>query len=113
MLFKDNRLRKKNDFDLVFKKGKWAKEDFLLLKFLPNKLKKSRFGFIVGKKFSNKAADRNKTKRRLRELARASLPGIKGGFDAVLLVKPGLEKESFANLKNSFNLLLKKAGLLK
>lgn len=68
---------------------------------------------MVSKKFSNKASIRNKTKRRLRDLSRASLPNLKGKYDMVILVKSGIEKEEYKNLKIIFNHLLEKAGLLK
>jgi ribonuclease P protein component len=67
MLPKTNRLTKKKDFDLVFKKGKNIKSDFLMFKLLENNLKENRFGFIVSKKISSKATVRNRVKRRLRK----------------------------------------------
>jgi len=91
MLSSINRLKKKKDFEIVFKKGKGYKENFLYLKIVGNKLKTSRFGIVVSKKFSTKATLRNKIKRRLRELIRIKLPNIKKGIDGVIIVIPGLE----------------------
>lgn len=79
MLSGDNRLKKKKDFEYVFKKGKGFKEDFLFVKLVKNNLKITRFGFVVGYKVSKKAVLRNKVKRRLRETVKAELPKIRKG----------------------------------
>ena len=95
MLPKENRLKKKKDFEEVFEKGKGYKEDFVYLKIRKNKLKLSRFGFIVSKKFSKKAVVRNKIKRKLRESIRTKLPRIKKGIDGVITIIPGLKVYDF------------------
>jgi len=112
MLPKLNRLKRKRDFERVFKKGKGFKEDFLVLKFVSNNLKKNRFGIIVSQKISKKATLRNKIKRRLRTLLKTILPKIKKGIDVVLVALPGLEKKDFLELKETLNKLFKKAKLL-
>ena len=61
MLVQKNRLTKKKDFDKTFKQGQGFKHDFLYLKIKKNNLESSRFGFIVSKKFSKKATERNKS----------------------------------------------------
>lgn len=112
MLPKQNRLKKKKDFERVFKKGQGAREDFLFLKFTKNNLKVSRFGFVVSQKISKKATLRNKTKRRLRDAVRMKLPGIKPGFDGAWVALKGLELESFPETKKTIDRILKKAKLL-
>lgn len=111
MLPQQYRLKKKKDFERVFKKGKGLKETFLFLKFKKNKLQESRFGFLVSQKVSKKAVERNKVKRRLRELIRLKLPEIKKGIDIVLITKPGLEKKNFQEMEEMVNKLFKKAKL--
>ena len=112
MLSQANRLKKKKDFAMVFKKGKSFKENFLYLKIKKSNLKSSRFGFIVSKKFSKKATIRNKIKRRLSELIRIKLPLIKKGIDGVIIVIPGLEINDFWELEEIINKLFKKANLI-
>jgi ribonuclease P protein component len=111
MLPKQNRLKKKNDFEKVFKKGKGFRQGFLFFKIAKNNLKESRFGFIVSKQVSKKAVIRNKIKRRLRKLVQLNLLKIKTGIDGVLIVKPGLETKNFLELENLLNKLFKKAKL--
>lgn len=112
MLAKINRLKKRKDFELIFKKGKKFKEDFLVLKIIKNNLNQSRFGFIVGGKISKKATLRNKIKRRLRELVRKKLEKIKKGFDAILIAKEGLENKDFWELEEIINKLFSKAKII-
>jgi len=106
-----NRLKKKKDFESVFKNGQGCKEDFLYLKFFKNSRDISRFGFIVSKKFSNKAVIRNKIRRRLRSLVNLVLPKIKKGIDVVIIVRPGLDITDFWELEDKINKLFKKAGI--
>jgi ribonuclease P protein component len=107
-----HRLRKKKDFELVFKKGRGFKKDFLVLKLAENKLEESRLGFIVGGKVSKNAAVRNKIKRRLKEITRKKSGSIKRGIDLVLIAQPGLEKRSFHEIEDIINQLFKKARII-
>ncbi len=111
MLPKENRLTKNKDFEEIFKKGKGFRENFLFLKILKNKLKVSRFGFVVSNKISKKATVRNKIKRRLREITKKRLLKIGKGFDAVLVVNfnPGLK--SFQEIGEMADKLFIKANL--
>ena len=110
MLIQENRLRKKKDFDAVFKKGDGFKQGFLYLKIRKNNLGASRFGFVISKKFSKKAVIRNKTKRRLSEIIKAKLSEIKKGMDIIVVVMPGAENE-FQELEDTLSKLFKKAKL--
>jgi len=113
MLPKINRLKKKKDFERVYKEGKGYKEDFLFLKIVENGKKLTRFGFVVGKNFSKKAALRNQIKRKLREIIRLKFKKIKKGFDAVLIIKPsGFEKKDFCEVEEIISKLLTKAKIL-
>lgn len=113
MLAEINRLKKKKDFEKVFKDGQGYKEDFLYLKICKNNLKESRFGFITSKKFSSKAVVRNKIKRKLREIIRLKMPKMKKGIDGAIVVLPGLEIKDFWELDGIIDDLFKKAGIIK
>ena len=93
MLALKNRLRKKKDFESVFKNGKSIKQDSLYLKYKENKLDETRFGIIVGKNYSKKAVSRNKIKRRIRDIIRSKITKIKTGLDAVVVVMPGADDD--------------------
>ncbi len=112
MLARQYRLRKQNEFDQVFKKGKTVNSAFLVLKFSGNGLGNNRFGFLVGSKIFKKAVLRNKIKRRLREAVKDLFPLIKPGYDLVFIVKSGLIEKKYAEIKSLIESLLKIAGLI-
>ncbi len=112
MLPKENRLKKKKDFENVFKKGKGFKEKFLFLKIRKNELNVNRFGFAVSLKVSKKAVVRNKLKRQLREIVKAKLPQVKPGIDGIIVVLPGLEDKNFQQIEEIANKLFKKAKII-
>ncbi len=112
MLKKKNRLKRKKDFGIVFKKGKGVKEGFLFLKHVSNGLEDSRCGIVVSRKVSKKATVRNRIKRRLRDVVAQKLREIKKGKDFVLVALPGLEAESFCEIEEMINRLLRKAKII-
>jgi len=111
MLIKKNRLKKKRDFENVFKKGKSFKQGFLLLKMINNKSEKIRFGFIISQKVSKKATIRNKLKRQISEIINSQIKKIKKGIDGILITLPGLEEKTFSEIKENIDKLFKKAGI--
>lgn len=111
MFAQRNRIKKKKDFQTVFKQGQGFRQGFLYLKIRNNNLKSTRFGFVVSKKFSKKAVERNKIKRRLRELVRTKLAEIKKGIDMIIVVMPGAEND-FQKLEKTIDKLFKKASII-
>lgn len=118
MLAKINRIKKKKDFEIIFKKGKILKSSLFILRFLKNDLEQSRFGFIVSQKVSKNATERNKIRRRLSEVIKenlksANLPKAKNNnFDLVFISLPSTVKKDFLEIKNSVNDLLLKAKII-
>ncbi|KKS44702.1 ribonuclease P protein component [Candidatus Azambacteria bacterium RIFOXYD1_FULL_42_11] len=94
MLPKMHRLKSSRDFNKVFKGGKTADNLFLKIKFLKNRQNVTRFGFIIGIKFSKRAAIRNLIKRRLRAAASSLFKETKPGFDIVIWPKEAVKKET-------------------
>lgn len=121
MLTKVNRLKKKKDFERVFKEGQGFKEDFLFLKVVKKNLRTCRFGLVVSKNFSKKATLRNKIRRRLKELVKIKLARLKKeghlplgqGKDLVLVALPGLETKDFWEIEEILNKLFEKAKIFK
>ncbi|HLD70948.1 MAG TPA: ribonuclease P protein component [Negativicutes bacterium] len=111
MLPKENRLTKENDFDAVFKNGKSARLAIISGKSSANSLGRPRFGFVVSKKISTKAALRNKVKRRLRDAVAKNVPQIKKGGDVVIIALPGIEKKGFFEIEKEVGVLFKKLGI--
>lgn len=112
MLPRQNRLKKRKDFDNVFKKGRGFKDPFLFLKIAENNLENSRFGIVVNKKSYNKACLRNKIKRKLSEAISKKIKEIKKGFDVVIVASTGLEVKRLLEIEEIINKNLKKARLI-
>lgn len=111
MMFKSGQLKKKKDFERVFKKGKSVNVDFLVLKFLPNELENSRLGIIVSLKVSKKAVVRNKIRRRIKEAIRLTSGNQGKQADGAIICRPGIEKMSFAQIRETIEKVLQKAGI--
>ncbi|MBU3925125.1 MAG: ribonuclease P protein component [Patescibacteria group bacterium] len=112
MLSKNYRLRLKNDFDRLFKEGKFAGHAFLTLGFAKNNLNNSRFAVIVAKKVSKKAVKRNSIKRKIVEIIRLDLQQIKPGFDLVFIAKPEIQGKKYKEIKAAVSGLLKRARFI-
>lgn len=108
MLPKINRLTKKKDFELVFKKGEVFKNTFLLCKTMKNNLKESRFGFVVSKKISSKAVVRNRVKRRLRQAFINNMRKFNPPIDVVVIALSGIEKKEFLEIQEKVVVFLNK-----
>jgi ribonuclease P protein component len=106
-LRKELRLRRKADFDAVFKGGRIWADQLLVLRALPNKLGHARFGFVTSKKLGG-AVVRNRTRRRLREITRDSQVAP---YDVVISTKTVAARAEFSELRESVGRLFAKSGL--
>lgn len=97
---KNHRLRKNEDFQSVFKKGKnfWNRQFTLIIK--KNKLSESRIGFTITKKYGT-AVERNKLKRRLREIIRNNNYLLIKNHDMILIPKASTKNMTYAELESS------------
>jgi ribonuclease P protein component len=103
---------KGKEFEEVLKKGKSFRVDGLVLKILLKKEGK-KIGFLISKKILKKATQRNRLKRRLREILRGKIEEIKEGIRIIFITLPGLEKKEFKELEEILGKLLKKSKTLK
>ena len=74
MLAKELILKKRKDFELVMKEGKMHQTPlFGLLVYISEEVKDRKFGFLISKKVSKRAVDRNRIKRLLAEAVRKNI----------------------------------------
>jgi ribonuclease P protein component len=111
MLARENRLSLKKDFDAVWQKGRSSFDKILGVKILANSRGVNRYGILAGLKLSKKAAERNKIKRRIREIIRAEAENLKTGFDVVITVLPAAREKDFKDLRRALTANFKKLGL--
>jgi ribonuclease P protein component len=113
MLPQENRLKRKKEFEAVFKGGRIVRGNNFFLKFLANGTDKTKVGFVVSKKISKKAVERNKVKRRLREAIRLKKKEIKQGFSIIIMTTPSIKGLTFKEIQKEADILLEKGGLVK
>lgn len=112
MLPKTFRLKKKYEFNYIYKKGKSSHTKELTLFYSKNKNNHKRVGFSVSKKYGN-AVERNRIKRVLREVLRQMLPNLKDEFNYIFIVKNEIKSKEFNQIFKIVNNILDKNDLIK
>ncbi|MHB8171703.1 MAG: ribonuclease P protein component [Thermincolia bacterium] len=108
-------LKKNTEFQKVFGVGKSMANRYLVVYVLARKNdadKKNRIGIAISKKVG-KAVQRNKIKRRLKEIWRLNLHKIKDGQDIVIVARVAIVQADYNELEKSFLKLIDKVGLCK
>lgn len=108
MLKKINRINKTRELQKVYRSGKTLHTPALVIKFVAGP--KTRTGFVVSKKISKKAVERNRIKRVLREQMRLAMPDLTAG-DYMLVAKPTAAGYLNKDLALQLQAVLKKANL--
>ena len=84
----------------------------LILAWMPNDVAKIRVGFVVSKRVSKRAVDRNYIKRLLSEAMRALLPRLPSGLDIVVSARQKANMVDLRTLEQDMSTLLRRARLL-
>ena len=112
MLKRINRLRKRYQYQYIYKSGNFVSEKAVTLHFTTAKTKVIKVGFAVTKKVGG-AVQRNLIRRRLREIMRKQLPNLKQNYNIIVVAKESILTVDFENLSKQIVNLLKKADLFK
>lgn len=109
------RLRSSRDFQRVRTQGRRVSGALLTLGYAPQadsgETGYTRVGFSVGRRVGG-AVERNRVKRRLREVMRRKLAGIVQGYDLVITARPGAADARMETLDQEVRTLLARARLL-
>ena len=110
------RLRKGSDFQRVRQQGRSITSRLLILAWIPNEVGRPRIGFVVTKRISRMAVERNYIKRLLSEamwhVMQHRLPKLSGGWDIVLSARNQVTTVDLHTLEEDLVDLLQKARLL-
>ncbi|MEW6243824.1 MAG: ribonuclease P protein component [Bacillota bacterium] len=112
MLPKSRRLTRRRDFREVYEKGRSYANRAAVVYVLHREGTGSRVGFSVSRRIGS-AVDRNREKRRFREVIRVLCKRVKPGVDLVFVVRRGAMKMEFRELEKSLRDLLGRAGVFR
>jgi ribonuclease P protein component len=106
------RLRKGSDFQRVRQQGRSITSRLLILAWIANEVGRPRIGFVVTKRISKLAVERNYIKRLLSEAMRHALPDLLSGWDIVLSARNQVTTADLDTLEEDLVNLLNRARLL-
>lgn len=112
MLKQQYRLKKKYQFNYVYRVGKTCHGKFLLLVYSPSKNKNVKIGISASKNVGN-SIQRNRAKRLLRESISNYLDQININFNLVIVAKESIVGKKLNDILPDMKNVLEKAGLIK
>jgi ribonuclease P protein component len=95
------------EFERVYRKGSAYRGKLFSVHVLPNTMGKPRLGLSVSKKVGT-AVNRNKVRRRLKEVFRCSAGELPSDTDIVISARPAAAEASFEELNEEFLRSLRK-----
>jgi ribonuclease P protein component len=95
------RIRKKKDFLILYKKGSRYKSKYFSLIYSFNALPYSRVGVVASRKVGE-AVVRNKVKRRMRELFRRNKDLLGTPVDLLIVAGPEMPRAEWTQLKEEY-----------
>jgi ribonuclease P protein component len=105
----ERRVRKRADFDRLRTQGRSRTHPHLFLRVAPNGLPHPRYGVVVSKRVAPKAVERNRLRRRLREVLRRN--PARAGWDILLIARGGAARVGFAQLREAVLELERRLGV--
>ena len=108
MLKKINRIGRQKEFLEIKNKGKMFNSPLFGSIYLIDESKEIKFGFIISKKISKKAVDRNKIKRRISEVLVKKMDKFKLGTKIVFLAKKNLMGSKIEEIEEEIDKLISK-----
>ena len=107
-----NTLKQNSDFRRLYAKGQSAVTPFLVLYCRRNRLGVNRTGYTVSTKLGG-AVQRNRIRRRLREVVRLNAPALRSGWDLVLVARSRCLDAPWDKLNAAYLQACGKLGLLR
>ena len=115
---KGNRLKRRQDFQQLYRQGIPYKSPHLILRALPISRKPdtaspvpTKIGIAVSQKVSKKAVVRNRIKRQIRAAIGTLLPSLSPGWKVAIAVRPQAVECKYEHFLRELKQLLKQAEL--
>lgn len=99
------RIRKKREFQNIYKRGKRINSKYFTAIYLPNNWEFSRLGISVSKSLG-RAVKRNKAKRWIRELFRRNKELFKKPIDVIFIPKKSILEANWQDLQKDYRELI-------
>ena len=109
-MLREDVLRKKEDFNALYNKGKSFPSKHVVVLVRQNGLSFSRKAFLASKKVGG-SVERNRSRRLMREAFRSLDFPVKEGFDILFIARAAILDAKCADVKTSIGAALKRAGL--
>ena len=110
-MIKTQSLNENHRFRALYARGKSRAGRYIVVYCMKNRAGQiNRLGLTVSKKLG-KAVTRNLVRRRLREAYRLHEPGLKTGYDIVMVARKGSESASLAAVSEEMGLIFSRLGL--
>lgn len=103
-------LKKNSDFRRLYSKGKQFVTPYMVIYCRKNRLGLKRTGYTVSTKLGH-AVDRNRMRRRLREVYRLNSAAIKPGTDLVIVARSRCLKANFTEMSTAFENACRQLGI--
>jgi ribonuclease P protein component len=105
------RLKKRKQFNYIYKHGKSTGCEILTLVYNFSRLKNIKVGFSASKKVGNSVM-RHRAVRKMREAIRPLVENMQINHNYIFIAKEVILQKSVADIKKSCEYVLRKAGLL-
>jgi ribonuclease P protein component len=103
-------LRHKADFDAIGRRGTVRSSRLLVLRSLRTDGSRTRIGLSTPRTLGG-AVQRNRVRRRLRDLVREQLGAAQVGCDLLLIARPEASTATYAELRDALRSLLERSGI--
>jgi len=98
-------LRAREDFERISSKGRSRSDRLMVVRFVPNGRDHDRFGISTGRRLGS-AVQRNRVRRRLREVLRRHPNHSGHGWDVLIVARPPAVGASYDELRAALERLL-------
>jgi ribonuclease P protein component len=114
MLASKYKLKRSKVFDEAKSRGKLHQQKLFGISVLERKDDQpSKFGFVISKKVSKQAVQRNRINRAVQETIRFEMTHIKEGFDVIFLLKQEAARSTTDEIMRAVRVAIKEVGLIK
>ena len=93
-------LRKKDDFDAIYKAGRSVPDRYIVLFYRENDLSYNRTAFLASKKVGN-SVQRNRAKRLMKESYRLHREKFRAGYDLIFIARNTINGKKLGDVEKS------------